>query len=130
MDLFYSLGLFFVLYLLHEIINYKYTKHFLQRAEQVILNDTEYPDDLGSKFVVDFLGGVWIFLSVIISIWNGLWFILGLSVGIGFASMIQTGVIVRLIKKGNKIIGAYYIFTIIILVLLADIIYLVNPLDF
>lgn len=129
LQVFYILPVFIMMYLLYEIIDYKRTKNFLQFIKLSIRDDLPIPTKYGIQFLIDFLTFIWTIVAIIITIFNGMWLILGLTISIILIGLIQMLITIQLSKQNKNIVLSYYITTIMIFGLFGNIILLTNAID-
>ena len=128
-EIFYSFSIFFILYALYELLDYKHTKNLLDMIKESIRNDIPLSTNYGFKFLIDMLVFFWTLISILISAFNGLWVVLYFSIGIVLMGIIQLAITINLSNRNKNIVIPYYITTIIIVGMLLTILIFINPLD-
>lgn len=130
-QIFYALSVFFILYSLYEMLNYPRTKSMLGAIKQSITDDIPLPTEYGSKYLIDGIAFVWVILSMIYSIFNGIMPLMFVSIGILLTGIIQMAVIINLSKryKDKGVTLSYYISTFMFFILFSTIFIMAKPLD-
>lgn len=130
-QIFYALSLFFVLYSLYEMWDYPRTKKMLGAIKQSITDDIPLPTEYGSKYLIDGVAFIWVLLSMIYSIFNGIMPLMFVSIGILLTGILQMAVIINLAKryKDKGVTISYYISTFMFFILFSAIFIITKPLD-
>lgn len=128
-QIFYIIPLFFILYLLYELVDYKRTKNFLNLIVDSVKNETPLPKELGLQFLMEFISFMWVCVSLFHSAFSGMWMVFLLGIVVILMEIVQMFITIYLTNRNKSIVLSYYITTMITILSFAYIIILTGAID-
>lgn len=116
LDLFYNLCVFFIIFILYELTNFKETQQYVKDMHTPSENDEYIPQLWSGRFFVDFMIFLWLSIGVIV---NLIWYdsIVNLFLLISAVAIIQFVLFAIMTYNDKKYIIWYYIFNMLYLTL-------------
>lgn len=116
LDLFYNLSIFFIIFILYELVNFKETVQYVKDMHTPSENGEYIPELWSGRFFVDFMIFLWLAVGLVL---NLIWYdsIVNLFIVIIVIAIAQFVLLALLDYNDKKYIILYYIFNMLYLIL-------------